>query len=340
MKAAVFHSSGGPDVLRVEDVPTPEPGPGDVRVAVRAAALNHLDIHVRRGLPIDLTLPHIGGSDVAGVIDVAGPDVRGWKPGDRVIIDPSLSCGTCQACLRGEESLCVHYRILGEHVAGGFAEYVVAPAANLYRIPDNVGFEQAAAAPLAFLTAWRGLVTRGRLHAGESVLVTGASGGVAIAAIRVAIHLEASVYAITTTEHVERVRALGALAVFDRTQDDHRQRLWEQTGKRGVDVVFDSVGEATWMDNVRALARGGRMVVYGATSGPHGATDIRHIFWKQIEILGTTMANRREFLKVMDLVFGGALEPVIDCVMPLDQVRTAHERLERGEQFGKIVLTP
>lgn len=340
MRAAVFHEHGGPEVVRVEEVERPRPGRGEVLIEVRASALNHLDLWVRRGLPIETTMPHIGGSDVAGVVAELGPGVEGVEPGARVVVDPSLGCGRCEWCAQGEVPLCPDYRILGEHTQGGFAEYVVAPARNLYRIPDHFGFEEAAAAPLVFLTAWRGLITRGRLRAGESVLVTGASGGVASAAVQIARLAGARVYAVTSTPHVERVRELGADVVCDRKTDDYAKELWKATGRRGVDLVLDSVGQAMWKQNLRALARGGRLVTYGATTGPVGETDIRVVFWKQIEIIGTTMAGPAEFRAVMDLVFGGRLRPVVDAILPLERAREAHERLEAGEAFGKIVLVP
>jgi NADPH:quinone reductase-like Zn-dependent oxidoreductase len=339
MIAAVFHEFGGPDQVRIEEVPTPRPGPGEVRIAVRAAALNHLDLWARRGLP-DVPLPHIGGSDIAGVIDEVGEGVSSPAVGDPVVVDPTLSCGMCGACTSGEEPLCARFCIIGEHCNGGFAAYVVVPAANTYVVPRDQDLTVAAAAPLPFLTAWRGLISRGRLVAGETVLVTGASGGVAIAAIAIARLCGAHVLAITSTEHVEQVHALGVDDVFDRRDPDHRRQLWQRTSKRGVDLVFDSVGAVTWHDNLRALARGGRLVTYGATTGHAAQTDIRYVFWRQIEIIGTTMSNRTEFRTVMDLVFGGRLQPVIDVTWPLSQAREAHERLERGEHFGKIVLVP
>jgi NADPH:quinone reductase-like Zn-dependent oxidoreductase len=340
MRAAYFTEHGPVSVLQVGEMPLPEPGSGEVRLQVAASALNHLDVWVRRGLPLEMTMPHIGGSDVAGLVDAVGEGVSDVAPGARVVADPSLACGECEWCGRGEEPLCQQYRILGEHTQGGFAEYVVVPAANLYPIPEGYPMETAAAAPLVFLTAWRGLVSRGRLRAGESVLVTGASGGVATAAVQLARHLGARVYAVTTGEHVERVRALGADVVYDREQVDFSRQLWQDTDKRGVDLIFDSVGEATWQQNLRAVARGGRIVVYGATTGPKLETDARVLFWKQAEILGTTMSNRREFREVMELVFSGAVEPVVDVVLALDEIRDAHERLEAGRQFGKIVLVP
>jgi NADPH:quinone reductase-like Zn-dependent oxidoreductase len=347
MRAAVFDEFGGPQVLRIENVPVPEPGTGEVLVRVRAASLNHLDLWVRRGIPIETTMPHIGGSDIAGEVASetnsgadAGAGPGAGRIGSRVVVNPSLSCGVCEFCGRGEEPLCVRYRIIGEHVDGGFAEYVAVPAGRLLEIPDHMSFEEAAAAPLVFLTAWRGLVSRGRLAAGESVLITGASGGVASAAVQIARHVGARVYAVTTGDNVERVRQLGADVVYDRADEDYAKQLWQDTGKRGVDVVFDSVGEAQWAQNLRSLARGGRLVVYGATTGHKAELDLRVVFWKQIEIIGTTMANQGEFEAVMRLVFDGTLKPVIDRVFALDQIQAAHERLERGAQFGKIVIVP
>jgi NADPH:quinone reductase-like Zn-dependent oxidoreductase len=336
----VFSAHGGPDVVHIEEMPTPFPAAGEVRLLVAAVGMNHLDLWVRRGLPIDTVLPHIGGSDIAGVVDAGGAGVADVREGDRVVVDPSLSCGECEWCSAGEEPLCVKYRILGEHVHGGFAEYVVVPARNLFRVPDGYPLETAAAAPLGFLTAWRGLTSRARLQAGESVLITGASGGVATAAIRIAKHIGARVFAVTTGENVERVRALGADVVYDRELVDFSREIWRDTGKRGVDAVFDSVGEKTWEQVVRSAARGGRIVVYGATTGPRLETDARVLFWKQLEIIGTTMSNRAEFREVMELVFSGALEPAIDVVWELDRARDAHERLEAGQQFGRIVLVP
>lgn len=340
MKAALFHEHGGPDMLRIEEVPDPEPGPGEVRLRVIAAAMNHLDLWVRRGLPIETTMPHIGGSDVAGVVESIGSDVTDVRPGERVIVDPSLSCGSCDACRRGEESLCERYRILGEHTQGGFAELVVVPARNLYRVPDGYPLERAAAAPLVFLTAWRGLLTRAGLQAGEDLLVTGASGGAGTAAIRIAKWCGARVFAVTSAPHIERVRALGADHVYNRNSEDFSKAIWRDTDKRGVDVVFDSVGQLMWPGCLRTLARAGRLVSYGATTGPDARTDLRVIFWKQLSILGTTMSNRREFHEAMDHVFSGDLEPVVDVSWPLSRVKDAHQRLERAEAFGKIILLP
>jgi NADPH:quinone reductase-like Zn-dependent oxidoreductase len=340
LKAAIFSENGGPDVVRIDDVAAPEPGEGEVRVRVAAAGMNHLDLWVRRGLPVETTMPHIGGSDIAGVVDAVGPGVTDTWLAQRVVVDPSLSCGVCEWCEKGEEPLCVAYRIIGEHTNGGFAEYVAVPARNLLRVPDAYSLESAAAAPLGFLTAWRGLVTRGRLSRGESVLITGASGGVATAAIQIAKHIGAQVYAVTSAEYVERVRALGADVIYDRQHADFSKAIWRDTHKRGVDLIFDSVGEQTWQQNMRSVTRAGRIVVYGATTGPRLDMDARVLFWKQLEILGTTMSSRTEFHGVMALVFSGVLQPVIDVVWDLDRARDAHERLEAGRQFGRIVLKP
>lgn len=342
MKAAIFRKHGGPEVIEIADVERPEPAAGEALIAVKAAAMNHLDLWARRGLPgLDFDLPHIGGSDIAGMVEEVGEGAEGLEPGTRVLVNPSLYCGECEWCLRGEESLCVRYRILGEHTDGGFAEYVSVPAGNVMPIPDDLDFETAAAVPLVFQTAWRGLKGRGRLQAGETVLILGGSGGVSTAAIQIARHLGARVFAVTSgPENVRRVQELGADLAIDRLESDFSGVVWEATQKRGVDLVFDGIGEAVWPNALRSLARDGRLVTYGATTGPRGQVDIRIVFWKQLRIIGTTMSNRAEFEEVMSLVFQGKLKAVIDVVWPLERAREAHERLEAGDQFGKIVLTP
>jgi NADPH:quinone reductase-like Zn-dependent oxidoreductase len=341
MRAAVFRQHGGPEVIEIADVPKPEPGPEEVVIAVRAAALNHLDLWARRGLPgLDLEFPHIGGSDLAGTVAELGEAVEGLEVGARVLANPSLWCGNCEWCHKGEESLCASYRILGEHINGGFAEYVAVPAQNVLTIPDDLSFEEAAAVPLVYQTAWRGLISRGRLRPGETVLITGGSGGVSTAALQIAKLAGAYVFAVTAgAEKVRRLVELGADVVIDREHADFSKEVWKTTERRGVDIAFDAVGEAVWPDILRALARNGRLVTYGATTGPRGQVDVRLTFWKQLQIIGSTMSSRSEFEEVMGLVFQRELEPVIDIVWSIESARQAHERLEAGDQFGKIVLT-
>jgi len=340
MRAAAFDRFGAPDVVSLIDVPTPVPGPGEVRVAVRAVALNHLDLWVRRGLPtLDLPLPHIGGSDFAGTVDAIGEGVEGWACGDDVVVNPSLPCLQCAMCRRGEHPLCDRYRIIGEHVHGGMAEYAVVPAHRLRAKADRLTFVEAASVPLAFQTAWRALITRARLRPGEDVLVLGASGGVATAAVQIARLAGARVFAVTSTDKgVELTRRLGADVVVDRLAQDWSKAVWQATGKRGVDVVVENVGVATWHDSIRVAARAGRIVTYGATTGAVPEIDLRYVFWKQLDILGSTMATDAEFDAVMRLLDRGALEPVVGVVLPLQEARRAHELLEAGQVLGKVVL--
>lgn len=342
MKAAYFREHGGPEVLEVGELAEPTAGPGEVIVEVHAVGLNHLDLWTRRGIPgLRLEMPHIGGCDVAGVVATVHETVSGWNPGDRVVVNPSLWCGSCEWCARGEHSLCRSFRVLGEHVNGGAAEKIAVPARNLYPLPEGFPFEQAAAVPLVFQTAWRALIGQGRLRPGETVLITGASGGVATAAVQIAKLAGATVLAVTSgSDNVNRLKKLGADTVIDRLETDFSRSVWETTGKLGVDVVLDSVGEAMWDGCLRALAKGGRLITYGATTGHSGPTDLRYVFWRQIAILGTTMAGRGEFETAMRLVFAGQLHPVVEEVLPLDRIREAHERLEAGEVFGKLVLVP
>jgi NADPH:quinone reductase-like Zn-dependent oxidoreductase len=335
----MFHENGGPEVVGVEDVDVPEPGPGEARVRVNASSLNHLDLWARRGLP-GVPMPHIGGSDIAGVVDAVGEGVDAERIGGRVVVDPSLHFESFEHRARGQRAL-PRFGVIGEHTQGGHAEYAVVPESNLVTLPDGVAFETAAAAGLAYVTAWRGLMTRGRLRNGDRVLVTGASGGVSTAAVQIALHRGAEVYAVTSgADNVARVEELGADVVYDRTAGDWSKALWADTDKEGVDVVLDSVGELTWDACIRALAVGGRLVTYGATTGPRGAQDIRRVFWKQLSILGTTMGSPGEFRDVMALVFEGALQPAIAEILPLEGTRRGHELLEAGSVFGKLVIRP
>ena len=341
MRAAVFENFGGPEVVEVKKIPVPKPGPGEVRIKVEAAAMNHLDLWVRRGLPIETPMPHVGGSDMAGVVDAVGPGANDVPIGTRVVVDPSLGYDWYESQDRGESFDELPFQIIGEHTQGGFAEYAVVPAKNLLEIPDGFPSTEAAAAGLVFVTAWRALMTRGRLGPGDTVLITGASGGVGTAAVQIARRAGAKVFAVTGgVENVTRTQALGADIVYDRFEVDFSREVWRDTYKRGVDVVFDTVGEEIWSKALRALSRGGRLVTSGATTGSRGVTEIRLVFWKQLETLGSTMGTPTEFRKVMRLVFDGVFDPVVQEVLPLKDARRAHEILEDGKIFGKLVLVP
>ncbi len=343
MKAVAMDSHGGPEVLTYRELPDPQlADDNEALVRIEAAAVNRLDIYVREGWPnLFLQFPHILGADGAGVVEARGTAVTQADVGERVVLDPSLPCGTCDACRRGEEVLCAEYRILGEHVDGTYAELVKVPGENLLPLPDGVSLESSAAAPTTFMTAWRLLMTRAAVQPGETVLVLGAGGGVSSAAIQIAKYAGARVIATSSTEEkLERARKLGADEVIDYTKEPFERAAWELSEKRGVDVVVDSVGEATWKQSIRALGKNGRLVTCGATTGPLGETDIRYIFWRQLQILGSTMANRAEFREVMQLIWEGKLKPVIDRILPLREARAAQESLEKGEQFGKILLRP
>jgi NADPH:quinone reductase-like Zn-dependent oxidoreductase len=286
-------------------------------------------------------MPHIGGSDIAGVVDTVGAGVGGIPAGTRVVVDPSLDYGWYDGTPSGPNLPAPEFRIIGEHTQGGFAEFCVVPSANLVELPDSVSFEIAAAGSLVGVTAWRALMVRGGLKAGERVLITGASGGVSTLAIQMARVAGAKVFAVTSgAENVERAKELGADFVYDRDQADWGREVFRDSGKSGVDLVLDSVGQAIWPSCLRALAVGGRLVTFGATTGAAGDTEIRMVFWKQLSILGSTMGDPSDYRKAMDLVFRGEVEPVIHAVLPLEEARTAHEMLEAGEVFGKVVLTP
>ncbi len=340
MKAVGFHQHGDIEQLEILDLPVPEPGPGEALIEVKAVALNHLDLWVLGGLPgLHLEMPHIGGSDIAGLIAGLGEGVSGLTIGQRVVVDPGLSCGECEWCRRGQDSMCQDFGIIGEHTRGGMAEYAVVPARNVLPIPDHISFTDAAAVPLVFGTAWRALITQGQLRAGEDIVILGASGGVATAAIQIAKLAGARVYAVTSTpEKVEKARALGADWVINRQEESWSKAIYEATNKRGVDLVLENVGAATWFDSLRTATKGGRIVTYGATTGPRPETHLGLIFWKQLKIIGSTMAARQEFIDVMNLVWQGRLKPVVDRVYPMAEAPAAYRRLAAGEQFGKIVI--
>ncbi|MGD2164100.1 MAG: zinc-binding dehydrogenase [Anaerolineae bacterium] len=343
MKALCFHEHGDVNVLSYDDVPRPELGPGEILVRVRATALNHLDVFVRRGWPgIDLPMPHWGGSDVAGEIAELGQGVNGWEIGQRVVVDPGITTRQDEFVRRGEHSVSPGYIILGEDVRGGHAEFAAVPAGNVMAMPESLAFPEAAAPLLVSLTAWRMLIHRARLRAGESVLVVGAGGGVNSMAIQMSKLVGARVYALTSTdEKMKKARALGADVVLNYCEDQQWSRtIYKLTERRGVDVVVDNVGQATLPSSMRAVARGGRIVIVGNTSGPHAQIDTRYIFGKQISLIGSTMGNHQDFRDVTNLLWSGKLKPVVDRVMDLSEGKRASEVLESGEKFGKIVLTP
>lgn len=340
MKAVRIHEHGGPEVLRYEDVSVPEIARDEVLIRVKACALNYLDLWARRGIP-GITLPLIPGCDVAGVIEEVGQDAKGWSQGERVVINPGVSCGDCEYCRQGEDPLCHSYYIIGEHVDGGYAEFVKVPARNLMSIPQGFSFEEAAAAPLVFQTAWRALISRARVRPGEDVLILGAAGGVGTACVQIAKLAGARVFAAASTdEKLRRLRELGADMLINHTDKDFAREIWQLTNKRGVDVVIDSVGEATWQKSLRSLARNGRLVTFGATTGPTPPTDIRLVFWRQLQIIGTTMGNRKEVADVMKLIWERKLKPVVHRVFPLKEAAKAQQLMENRQQVGKIILVP
>jgi NADPH:quinone reductase-like Zn-dependent oxidoreductase len=336
MKAVRFHQHGGPEVLQVEDAPDPRPGVGEVLVRVRACALNHLDLWNRRGV-VRLPLPHIPGADVAGeVLDTTDESVR---TGQRVMLQPGLSCGRCEACLDGRDNECARYDVLGSQSDGGYAELVRVPVANVIPLPDAIGFVEAAAFPLTFLTAWHMLITRARLRAGEKVLVLGAGSGVGQAAIQIAWLHGAHVFATAGTEtKLARARELGAVEAINHHTDDVPAAIRRFTDGRGVDVVIEHVGEATWERSLKCLARGGRLVTCGATTGHKAAVDLRFLFARQYSLMGSYMGTKAELIRAAQFFFSGELRPAVDRTFPLADAAAAQQYLEEGKQFGKVVL--
>lgn len=340
MRAVVIREHGGLEALRFEERPIPEPGPREVRVRVGAVGLNHLDVWVRKGVPGHVfPLPIVPGCDVAGTVDALGPGASGVAPGAAVVIAPGVSCGRCLACREGSEPLCRHYGILGETRDGGLQEYLVVPDGGVFPRPAGLDLVQAAAVPLTFLTAWHMLVARAAVAPGELVLVHAAGSGVSAAAIQIARLLGARVLATAGSEAKrQRALALGAEEAVDYEGDAFLEAARRFSGKRGVDVVVDHVGAATFGRSIRCLAKGGRYVTCGATSGYEMKTDFRLVYFKSLSILGSTMGSSHELLRVLDHLGAGRLRAVVDAVMPWDEVAEAHRRLESREVFGKIVL--
>lgn len=340
MKAAVFYEPGGPEKIQLGEVPNPQIAQDQVLIQVKACSLNHFDLLVlREADPDSFTFPFWGGAEIAGVVAEVGGSVQQIKLGDRVVVNPSLYCGQCEHCLAGEESQCNSYGIIGDTVPGGFAEYIGVDATNLLKLPEGITFEEAAATPLVFQTAWRALITQADIKPSDDILILGASGGVGSASIQIAKLVGANVIAVTSSpDKILSAKQLGADIVLNRKSGDYWGELAALTNNRGVDVVLENVGAATWAHSLKSLVKGGRLVTYGRTTGHLAETDIRLIFWNQLRIIGSTMANQKEFSEVMHLIFQGKLRPVIDTVFPLEQARIAYQRLQDGEQFGKIVI--
>ncbi|HEX3697579.1 MAG TPA: zinc-binding dehydrogenase [Polyangia bacterium] len=344
MRAALFRQHGGPEVLEIAEVPTPTPGPGQVQVRVSAVALNHIDLWLRRGLPaLKIALPHISGGDVCGVVSALGAGVCGVDEGTRVVLNPGLSCGRCRACLDGRDNFCPDYQLLGEHNWGGQAEFVVVPAANLVPVPRaaaTISDAELAAVPIAFITAWQMLVDRAQIRQGETVLVLAGGSGVGSAALQIAKMFGARVIATASTaEKRGAARALGADETIDSNGDTLVADVKRLTGKRGADIVVEHVGAATFPQSVVACARGGRIVTCGATAGFEPVLNLRHVFWRQLSILGSTLASKSRLFDVMELIATKRLRPVVDRLLPLAEVAQGHALLESRAAFGKIVLT-
>jgi len=339
MRAAIIREHGGLDAIQVENVPDPTPGPDEALIEVRACALNHMDLWARKGIPgFSFPLPLIPGCDIAGVVRHA----PGWEPGAEVVIQPGVSCGTCERCLQGKDNLCPSFGILGETQNGGCAELVVVPANNLVAKPANLTFPEAAAYPLTMLTAWHMLVTRGQVQSGHAVLVHAAGSGVGSAAVQIASMHGATVIATAgSQEKCERALALGAHHAINYREDDR----WWKTARglnqgQGMDLVIEHVGKATFDGSVRSLRTGGSLVTCGATTGGHFPVAINRIFFKNLAILGSTMGTKAELHAISEHVAKGALKPVVDRVLSLDAIHEAHEALENRQAFGKIVITP
>lgn len=342
MKAVVLHRHGGPEVLEAAELPKPEIRADEVLVRVRAVALNHLDLWIRKGLPhLKLAYPHILGSDIAGEVAEVGDLVEGVALGQRVLLHPGLSCGRCERCSEGRDNLCPRYRILGENVSGGYAEYLAVPARNLLPFPQNLDFAQAACLPLVFLTAWQMLVDKAAVRPGQWVLIHGGGSGVGSAGIQIAKLFGCRVITTAGSDaKLEKAKALGADFGVNYKQENLLEAVARIAGKQAIDVVFEHVGKALWKESLLCLKWGGVLVTCGATTGAEVTTDLRQVFFRQLRILGSTMGSRGSQFEILRQVEAGRLKPVLDRTLPLAEAREAHRLLETGEVFGKIVLIP
>jgi NADPH:quinone reductase-like Zn-dependent oxidoreductase len=344
MKAIVFSKHGQLDKVSLADVPMPTVAPNEVLVQVKAAALNRLDLWVLAGwASLKLAMPHVMGSDGAGIIIQIGTNVTGYQVGDRVAINPSVTCGTCHYCLTGRDNMCDHFAVFGEHVPGFYGEYRNVPTRNLLKLPDHVSFADAAAASLVYVTAWHSMVKRGGLQAGEDVLIVGAGGGVNTAAIQIARLAGAkTIYVIgSTAEKLALAESLGADVLISRTENENWSKaIFKASNRKGVDMVVDNVGAASYHHSLRALKKGGRLLTVGNTSGAQFQFDNRLMFGKHLSILGSTMGTIADYEAVMGLVFAGKLRPIIDTIYPLSEGLTALHRLESGDVTGKLIIEP
>jgi NADPH:quinone reductase-like Zn-dependent oxidoreductase len=340
MKAIAITAHGGMEKVQYMEVGRPPVGPREVLIETRAVALNHLDLWVRNGLPgSKLTMPHVLGADGAGVVAEVGPEVRGVNVGDRVLINPGLSCGVCEFCQAGEQSLCATFGIMGETCPGTFAEYFKVPQDNVHPVPEGFSWEEAAAFPLVFVTAWRMLISKAQIKPGEDILILGIGGGVSTAALQMAQSLGLRAFVTSSSdEKLQQAKKLGAAAVINYKTQDFGREVRHLTDRRGVDVVVDSVGGESYVKSLASLAKGGRLVTCGATAGPRPQTDLARIFWNQLSVFGSTMGNMREFAAMLNFVRKRGVKPVIDQVFSLADGATALARMEEGKQFGKIVL--
>ncbi|MDZ7291705.1 MAG: zinc-binding dehydrogenase [candidate division KSB1 bacterium] len=340
MKSVFLTQHGDESVLQYGELPTPVAGPNQVLVEIKACALNHLDLWIRRGIPtLKVKMPHILGSDISGVVAQVGAGVSHVQVGQEVVLNPGISCGHCQACLSGFDNNCREYGLLGEHLCGGYAQFIVVPSQNIIPKPENLHFVAAAAYPLTFLTSWHMLVTQCQVRPGDWVLVLAAGSGVGVAAIQIAKLYNATVIAAAGSEaKLEKAKELGADYLINYEKQNFREEVRKLTDKRGVDIVFEHVGEKTWDDSIKSLAQGGRLATCGATTGYKAVTDLRYVYFRNLKIFGNLMGSKSELWKITELFKTGKLRPVIDRVLPLTAAAEAHRILAQREQFGKVVL--